>query len=268
MKIKANELKNNLVDILSEHEMIYGIGQTGDINAPLIPGKSDIDLFVLCKEVPSFEERRKLYTKISVSYEKLDMQVCAGGIWGYGDIFLCDGIDVMPMYFTIDEMTEYIEEVMACKHLAKDGRFYPIGRLASIETINVLYDRNKTYETIVNRVKSHPQELFENWYDSEISQAIDEEDLSRAALRHEVLFYHQVVEEFLDHFLQALYAKNLCYFPSRKRTQNAISEFNKKPDRCYERLMQIVELGVKESTIDQSIEELRKICEELKEIAW
>lgn len=262
--MNANEFKNILVELLSNHENIYGIGQTGDINAPLIPGKSDIDLFVLCNKVPSKEEREVMYQKLAGKYEKLEMQVCSGGIWGYGDIFICDGIDVMPMYFTIDEMSGYIEEVLDGKHLEKEGRFYPIGRLASIESINVLYDREESWGQIISRVKTHPQTLFESWYGSEIWRVIDEEDLSRAVLRHEVLFYHQVVEEFLDHFLQALYAKNNCYFPSRKRTQKAIADFDKKPDNCYERLMRVVELGASEKTIEASVEELRKLGNELK----
>lgn len=268
IKMKANEFKNELVEMLIESELIYGIGQTGDLNAPLIPGKSDIDLFVLCKEVPSQEERLKMYAKLTNQYDSLSMQVCAGGIWGYGDIFLCDGIDVMPMYFTIDEMREYVEEVLAGKHLEKEGRFYPIGRLASIETIHVLYDKEQSWDKIISLVKTYPEELFKMWYQSEICRVVDEEDLSRATLRHEVLFYHQVVEEFLDHFLQALYAKNKRYFPSRKRTEKAITEFKKKPDQCYERLLKVVELGAKETTIEESVEELRKLCEELRNIPW
>ena len=40
--------------------MILGIGQTGEVNAPLVPGKSDIDMFVLCTGVPSKTEREEM----------------------------------------------------------------------------------------------------------------------------------------------------------------------------------------------------------------
>lgn len=95
---------------------------------------------------------------------------------------------------------------------------------------------------------------------------VDEEDLGRAQLRHEVIFYHQVVEEFLDHFLQALYARNRRYFPSRKRTESAISGFARKPQDCYKRLLKIVNLGSDENTIEDSIEELRSLCKEFREL--
>lgn len=51
--MNVNEIKLKLVKDLSQYEIIKGIGQTGDINAPLIPGNSDIDMFVLCTNIPS-----------------------------------------------------------------------------------------------------------------------------------------------------------------------------------------------------------------------
>ena len=34
----ANYVKNRLVEFLSADERILGIGQTGEVNAPLVPG--------------------------------------------------------------------------------------------------------------------------------------------------------------------------------------------------------------------------------------
>lgn len=261
--MNANDFRDRLVTMLSINDDILGIGQTGDINAPLIPWKSDIDLFVICNSVPNRQERLSRYQQLISDCDSLEMEVCGGGVWGYGDIFVCDNIEVMPMYFTRVEMEGYLHEVLDGQHLEKEGRFYPIGRLASIESLHVLYEKNAVWTTIIDMVKAHPQELFRRWYVSESSQMIDEEDLGRAELRHEVLFYHQVIENFLDHFLQALYAKNNCYFPSRKRTEAAIASFSSKPENCLTRLMRIVELGAKSDTIDQSIAELRAIAAEL-----
>ena len=165
----------------------------------------------------------------------------------------------------VEKISNY-DETLAGKHLEKEGNFYPIGRLASIETMNILWEKNRAWTSIVQKVRTYPQDLFDKWYASEACRMIDEEDLGRAELRHEVLFYHQVVEEFLDHFLQALYAKNRRYFPSRKRTERAISAFELKPQDCYERLLKIAHLGSNENTIDDSIKELRKLCKELEEL--
>lgn len=36
--MNANDFKNRLVEFLSADERILGIGQTGEVNAPLVPG--------------------------------------------------------------------------------------------------------------------------------------------------------------------------------------------------------------------------------------
>ena len=46
------QIKERLVCEISNCKDVKGIAQTGDINAILIPGKSDIDLFVLCTNIP------------------------------------------------------------------------------------------------------------------------------------------------------------------------------------------------------------------------
>ena len=169
-------------------------------------GQSDIDLFVICQEVPNTDERIEMYKSMSDSAFDVQMNVSSGGIWGYGDIFMINGIDIMPMYFTVHEMKDYVEEVLSGKHLNREGRFYPVGRLASIDSINILFEDSNAWTTIINRVKEYPSDYFEKWYKEQVWQILDDEDLSRVLLRKEVLFYHQVLEESIDHMLQALYA--------------------------------------------------------------
>lgn len=246
--MRAIQLKEELVDKIGACDKVKGIGQTGSLDIQLIPGKSDIDLFVLCSEVPSQEERQTCYSMLQSAEFTLQMQVCNGGLWGIGDILIADGIDIMPMYFTIKEMQDYLEEVLQCKHLDKSERFYPVGRLASISSINILYEKNDTLTALKNMVNTKPCSFFKTWYEKEISQVLDEEDLGRAELRKEALFFHQVLENALDHLLQALFAINYCYFPSRKRTMSAIDGFQYKPDNCYARLLTMVINGAKGDT--------------------
>ena len=262
----ANDFKIRLMEEIAKCDDILGIGQTGDIHAPLIAGKSDIDMFILCEHIPDSDRRLSLYKPLEGLYDRLEMEVCTGGVWGSGDVFCVHGIEVMPMYFCATEMQKYVDEVLEGKRLEKEGSFYPVGRLASIETIHILWEKNNAWTDIAGKVRTYPREFFDKWYSSEAGKMMDEEDLGRARLRHEVLFYHQVVEEFLDHFLQALYAKNRRYFPSRKRTEGAIAALERKPKDCYKRLLKIIHLGSHENTMDDSIEELRSLCKELGEL--
>lgn len=262
----AIELRNKLVSLLSTCDKIKGIGQTGSLDAELIPGKSDIDLFVLCSEIPIREERNKCYESIQSEIFDLKMEVCSGGQWGYGDILTVDGIDVMPMYFTIREMHKYLEEILDCKHLEKEGGFYPVGRAASIATIHILNEKENTWTNMKDIVNQKPKKFFKKWYENEIRQVLDEEDLGRSELRKEVLFFHQVLENALDHLIQSLYAVNERYFPSRKRTMSAIEEFQYKPADCFERLLHIVQNGAGEETIVQAISDLRDISVEVRKL--
>lgn len=264
--MRAAVLKEELVYKLAACDKIEGIGQTGSLDMKLIPGKSDIDLFVLCTEVPSQKERQMYYTMLESADFTLQMEVCSGGLWGNGDILITDGIDIMPMYFTINEMQEYLKEVLDCKHLDKAGRFYPVGRLASVSSINILYEKNDTWTILKNMVNSKPYTFFKAWFEKEISQVLDEEDLGRTELRKEVLFFHQVLEEALDHLLQALFAINYCYFPSRKRTMSAIDGFQCKPQNCYSRLLTMVINGGTDDTINKAIDELRSMTNEIYEL--
>ena len=174
-------------------------------------------------------------------------------------------IDVMPMYFTVKEMQDYLEEILDCRHLEKEGRFYPVGRAASISSIHILKENDHIWTDMKTMVNQKPRTFFQKWYENEIIQVLDEEDLGRIELRKEVLFFHQVLENALDHLLQALYAVNMCYFPSRKRTESTIEGFQYKPKDCYARMIQIVQDSTKEETMIQAISGLRNITAEVKE---
>lgn len=258
------QIKENLVCEISKCKEVKGIAQTGDLNAILVRGQSDIDLFVLCTDIPEKKARERIYSFFAGQYSDCTMNVCNGGMWGYGDILVIDGIEVMPMYFTMKEMTSYLEETLQGKHLGMAGGFYPTGRLSSIETINILYEEDSVWSDMKAMVKRHPAELFHKLFQFHISRVLNEEDLGRVILRKEVLFYHQVLENSLDHLLQALYALNHTYFPSRKRIEEYILRFKNKPVNCYERLLRILELAVLSDTIEESVRELECLAKEVE----
>lgn len=258
------QTKDSLVCEISKCKDVKGIAQTGDINAKLVPGQSDIDLFVLCTDIPEQKERERIYSAIAGQYSKCNMNICNGGMWGYGDILVISGIEVMPMYFTVKEMAVYLEETLQGKHLGMTGGFYPTGRLSSVETINILYEENSVWTDMKAMVKRHPAELFHRLFQYHISRVLDEENLGRVILRKEVLFYHQVLESSLDHLLQALYALNHTYFPSRKRIEEYIQRFEYKPNHCYERLLKILELAALSNTIEESVRELGCLAREVE----
>jgi len=94
----------------------------------------------------------------------------------------------------------------------------------------------------------------------------DREDLERAVVRKDVLFYHFALDLALDHYLQALFAVNRTYFPSRKRSLSFIDKFIVKPHGCNERLLEIIRLGGYPDGINESYNLFSDMVNELKDL--
>jgi len=269
MEINIRDKIARLLDGVASIDGIRAIGQTGDINEVPRAGESDIDIFILGDSIPGFEERKAFYHKDSSLFESCDMNVCEGGYWGTGDVFIIDGVETMFMYFTIDDTLKYVDEVLDGKHLDCDKGFYPVGRLATLKNINILYDEKGVYASFKEKLSTYPEKLKKDMASFHIGLINDEEDFGRAQLRKDVLFYHQVLEAALDHYLQALYAINETYFPSRKRTRQYIDSFKVKPENCYERMLEVIKLGSSPDDIKGSYDiwcglvgDLKTICSE------
>lgn len=259
------EKKNALVSAVSELGHVKSIGQSGNLDEIPKSGESDIDLFVLCDELPDPDVRRAIYGLREELFAECRIQVCEDGPWGTGDVLIVDGVEVMFMYFTVREMRRYIDEVLAGKRLSNEGDFYPTGRVATVRNINVLYDECGDLQTLQDLTRTYPSALAKELFAYHAQRAIDEEDFGRALRRKDVLFCHQVLENALDHYLQALYALNRVYFPGRKRAEQHIGSFARKPADCYGRLVQVVRKGADANTIAQSVMEWRALLAELIE---
>lgn len=255
-----------LLDEVSQLDDVIAIGRTGTIEANPRPGESDIDIFVFCDRIPGEETRKAAYQRRSELFADCALTVCAGGDWGTGDVLDVDGVETMLMYFRMDETMAYLDEVRAGKRTASVNGFYPIGRVATIRSINITHDRTGALASLQESLAVYPDELREAMVRAHLRRAYDEEDLGRSVLRKDVLFYHQVLEDALDHYLQVLYATNRTYFPSRKRIEQYIAGFALKPDRCYERLLAVVRLGADAETIGASVSEWRSLVDDLRSI--
>lgn len=266
MSFSTTEKIANLLQEVASLGSVKAIGQTGDINEVPKAGESDIDLFVFCDAIPDTETRRASYGKVNTLFEQCSMTVCEGGDWGTGDVFSIDGVDTMLMYFTVEETLRYTEDVLAGNHLHCVGGFYPVGRLATLRNIHSRYDESSFLASVKERLAVYPDSLKEKMVNFHLGKAYDAEDFGRAIRRKDVLFYHQVFESALDHYLQAFFAANKTYFPSRKRTKQYIDGFVLKPENCYERLMEAIRLGSEPGGIEKSVEVWRGLVEELKGI--
>ena len=257
-----------IISSLMPLEEITAAGLTGKLDADLKPGESDIDIFVFCKTIPKSSRRLKEYEKL---LEKslicdLQMDVYEGGDWGIGDCLKINNVETWLMYFTENETAEYLDAVISGTLMDSDNGFYPTGRCATIQNMIVLQDKTGFINTMQKKVQNYPESLRLQLTAHHLQLCFDEEDFGRAALRRDVLFYHQVLENALDHFLQALFALNRIYFPSRKRTLEYIESFKIKPIQCADKLKKAVELGSKADGIAESCRIWNELAAELREL--
>jgi hypothetical protein len=264
MGLSIKEKITKLLEEVSQIEEIRSIGQTGDINFIPKAGESDIDIFVLGDTVPSYETRKAVYDKNSSLFEECRMQVCEGGVWGTGDIFMIDGVETMLMYFSTDETLKYVNDILDGKHLDSTRGFYPVGRCATLKSINIIFDESQVLDSLKKILLIYPDNLKEEMINFHIKKINDKGDFGRAILRKDVLFYHQVLEVSIDHYLQILYAINKTYYPSRKRTKQYIDSFKLKPENCYERLLDVIKLGSSAEDIETSYDLWCSLVNDLK----
>ncbi|MCL2544789.1 MAG: DUF4037 domain-containing protein [Clostridia bacterium] len=228
------------------------IGKSGGAAFPE-RDESDIDLFVLCRRAPDARARLSAIHALGDAVSEIQIGEAADRFWGTCDFFALHGTEVCLMYFTITDMNDEIDSVLNACRLDREGEyFYPTGRCAAFLSMHSLLDRDGYIAGMQERLSVYPPELSQKLYQHHKEMIHDAEDFERAVARGDVLFYHATLELAIDHFLQALFALNRCFFPSRKRTAAFIEGFSVKPANCAERLLQAIEWGAKPETLPKS----------------
>lgn len=266
MAASIKDKVNRLLGEVSSIPEVKAIGQTGNINIEPKAGESDIDIFVLCDRIPDFNCRKNAYDKNSILFSECRMNVCEGGVWGTGDIFTVDGVETMLMYFTINETLDYIDDILSGKYPDKIDGFYPVGRCSTFLNINILHDENGILALLKEKLKQYPVSLKDKMVEYHLGKCIDKEDFNRAVRRKDVLFYHMVLENSLDHYLQTLFAVNDTFFPSRKRMKQYLDSFDTVPANCYDRLLKVIRLGSSPEGIGESFYEWSALVAELTDV--
>jgi uncharacterized protein DUF4037 len=256
---------NRLVNVLAHHASIRAIGMSGGERPFPEPGEGDIDLFVYCTEVPARNERQEMLTSLREEVEQFEIGKLESEHWGQGDCLSVAGVETWLLYFTVAEARLELEAILSGNYLGRlDSYYYPMGRCAMWKTMRVFYDPDGVLQTFKKCLAEYPPALQSAVIYHHLEALDDVEDLERAVGRKDVFFFHFALDLALDHFLQALFALNREYFPSRKRSENYLQSFKIKPVECEQRLHQVVALGGKAETLEQSYEIWNYLIHDLK----
>jgi len=263
----TEEILERLINNISTIGQVQSIGLSGSKNPLPKAGEGDIDIFIYCDNIPNLKEREGIINNIGDLLQEGKINVFNDGHWGSGDFGIINGVETWLMYFTVDEAMNEVNSILKGHYPDKlDNYYYPIGRCAMLKGMNILYDKNNFLSSMKERLLDYPENLVKTLIEYHLDELEDKEDLERAVWRKDVLFYHFALDIAIDHFLQALFAVNRTYFPSRKRTFSFIEKFNIKPKNCKEKLLQVLRLGSYADDINQSYRVFNDLVNELKEL--
>jgi len=256
-----------LIDEIRKIDGVASIGKSGGETIP-IQNENDIDVFIFCSHIPNAQTRKTAVKKVESAVSKITISETAGRFWGVCDFVTIENTEICLMYFNISDMNDEIESVLNGSRLDRENEyFYPTGRCATFLSMYVLYDKTGYISNMKEKLSVYPIVLSKKLYDHHVGKINDNEDFERAIARKDTIFYHSTLELAIDHFLQALFALNQCYFPSRKRITQFIEKFKLKPINCSERLLEVIKTGSEPRTLSQSYDIWSALCKELKDIA-
>lgn len=256
----------NLIACLKQMKSVVAIGKTGGADLPH-DKFSDIDLFVFCEHIPALEVRAVNYSLLPREANVAEFVASEHPHWGLVDSVLIGQQEVYLMYFTQCAFIASIDEILRGERTEREENyFYPTGRLASIQGMCAFHDPEGYLADMKTRISVYPDCLRNAIFSRCLPKIDDEEDFMRAIRRKDMLFFHATLDLALDYFLQALFAFNRVYFPSRKRSLEFIREFAIKPEDCEERLLRVVALAACEETLEESYQIWSSLCRELEHL--
>lgn len=259
---------DKLIHQISQIKGVEAIGLSGGVQPMPKPGSTDLDVFIYGSRVPTAAERKEAVDQLgdlveAVHYSKIDNEA-----WGLGDCLMLGGVETWLMYFEKTAVLAHLEAVLAGKYPDKvDNYFYPVGRCAMFLKMGILYDPFEFLSQLQIKLADYPKTLGRQLWRYHLELLDDVEDLGRAVLRKDILFFHFALDLALDHFLQALFALNSCYFPSRKRSFEYIANFSLKPEACEARLGEVLRLAADPETVELAYKNWLSLAADLKAIS-
>ena len=240
-----------LVSSLTKDERIIAVGLSSH-PIPQKPDEGDIDLFIYCSVIPEDRERIALYPEIVKDHEQFQCSIMDDAHWGLADFTHLNGIEAWIMYFMKDKESHNFEDIFNGLVFSRCNGFYPTGRLAMYKNMSILFEREPYLSQFKKRVQTYPPKLKDVIMKSAREELCDEEDLRRGAVRKDLVFFHWVLDNALDAFMQYAYALNDELFPGRKRNLEQVADFSLIPQNISQRVKDMIRLASHEETLQEA----------------
>jgi hypothetical protein len=263
-----NPLESDLLDLvglITQQSGVVAIGLAGGERALPLPGESDLDIFVFCTSLPEPEQRSRSFGIFHQRFTEVQPGVKKDPYWGLQDFLVLRGVETWLLNFTVEDVEQELRSILSGDQPdRRENGYFPIGRCATYLSMRKLYDPTDFIGSLQAQLTPYPDHLAKSLIAFHLNQLDDTEDLDRAAQRQDILFYHFALDIALDHFLQALFALNRVYFPSRKRSLDYIHSFKRSPAQCEIALLRVLALAGNPETLVESKQEFAQLVAQLK----
>lgn len=220
--IRRRQLSLKVADALEPHPEVLAVLVFGSVASGEVDAASDIDIFVVCDEIPPISVRTVWVRSLNLS---LEHTVHKGGLFGTVDeLSHRSGLKLTLHHQRADWLEAVITEVLAGAVTTAKVPFRPYTFLGLLQRSWVLRDKRGIVAGWLERSRTYPPSLKENLLVTFVPQLrAHAADLSEAAARglgtRTFIFY---LNWGVDALISILLAINERYDPADKRFEHAV----------------------------------------------
>lgn len=253
---------NNLIRTLCRELLPNAILCYGSYAYNLQDAKSDIDLLILVKNLPSQFSRRRIYKKIAglKIISMGDDKTIGENNWTLrNDVLDFEGIKIEPGFNTPAWLKKVMTSLLQKNEITcKSMPFRPYTMLGLIETSVILFEKNYFITNIRKKIRPFPLKLKRAIVEQNYSLMNDnyQEFVTNVDRKIGFIAFQFQVCMFVDAVLQLLFVINDVYDPASKRAEALLDQYKYIPKGflefvektlpgCYHNKSQLIHQGAK-----------------------
>ena len=262
------ELSRKVAAKLEPHPNILAVLVFGSVASGKVDAASDIDIFVICHDVPPVQARTALVSPLGLW---LEYTVHEGELFGAVDELVHqNGLRLTLHYQRQDWLEAVITEVLAGAITTVNVPFRPYTFLGLLHQSQVLLDKRGLVAGWLERSRTYPPRLKDKLLSTFVPQLRDHAaELSETAARNlglQTFLFH--LNWGVDALAGVLLALNEQYDPAAKRFESSVLPLlARKPDDFDQQLHDILVGPFDENGMVKRARAFQTLAEEVIELA-
>ena len=250
------QLKERIVEIFASNSKILGIAK---------PKPCEDHMYVLCKEVPTPEERQAMYDQAQGLYEHYQFSES----W-YDGPGVADAVTVkyrskelFIFYTTSDDLWMYIDDVFT-EATGPQTFDYSPKFTANFMNLDILSESGECWSKIVRHAFSGPAYTYKRWCRYELELTVERSEHYGSSVKNDLWPQLPAFISLLKamHYLNRKMYTNVCDFEKPE----AFEVFEKQPKDFGERYLNTLKLLHVKGNGVRIENELKKLVEEIREL--